>query len=382
MKYRHIVFSLSCFLLIIFLTACGSATSRPTLNPTLIWMKPSQPPNVTPLGLISPEPKVETLGGYAQKYNFYIGVAVDNGLVNQVDYARVLGREFNILVTENAMKFSVIHPGPDRYDFTASDEIVNFALAHEMKVRGHNLVWQQMMPDWLQNSSWKRDQLMEVLHQHISTVVGRYHGQIYAWDVVNEALTTSGDLQHNFWYQNIGPDYLDLAFQWAHEADPDALLFYNDYSAESMNKKAEGVYNLVKNMKARGIPINGIGLEFHEELGRMPPLKEVTKNMNRLGSLGVQVHITELDIRIPNTPTPAQLAQQAQEYQDILKVCLAAPNCTAFMMWGMTDKYSWIPNYFPGYGSALIFDANYQPKPAYKALLDVLTTSQDNKTVR
>ena len=211
---------------------------------------------------------------------------------------------------------------------------------------------------------------MQVLHQHISTVVGRYRGQVYAWDVVNEALDSNGNLRSNFWYQAIGPDYLDLAFQWAHEADPQALLFYNDYSAESMNKKADGVYNLVKRMKARGIPIDGVGLEFHEELGAIPSLDEVAQNISRLKSLGIQVQITELDIRIKNTSSPAQLALQAQEYRDILKGCLDASNCTALLMWGMTDKNSWIPNFYPGYGSALIFDGNYQPKPAYKALLD------------
>ena len=349
-----------------------AATSEPASTPTWVWIEPTQPPKFTPMAPISPDPKAPTLRAYAQKRNFYIGVAVNNGSVNENDYAEVLGREFNLLVTENAMKFVVIHPEPGRYDFAAADEIVNFALAHAMKVRGHTLVWQQMMPDWLQNGSWKREQLMEVLHQHISTVVGRYRGQVGAWDVVNEALTGSGDLQRNFWYQNIGPDYLDLAFQWAHEADPDALLFYNDYGAESMNAKAGGVYDLVKGMKARGVPVDGVGLQFHLVLNAMPPLAEVAKNISRLGDLGVQVHITELDIRIPDPATPARLAQQAQEYRDILNVCLAAPNCTAFVMWGMTDKYSWIPSFYPGFGSALIFDAAYQPKPAYGALLDAL----------
>ena len=134
----------------IALSACMAGFNKPTANPTWIGLKPTLPPIVTPIILPSPAPEGATLRAYAQKHNFYIGVAVDNGLVNKPDYALVLSRDFNILVTENAMKFSVIHPDPGRYDFTASDEIVNFALAHQLKVRGHNLVWQQMMPDWLQ----------------------------------------------------------------------------------------------------------------------------------------------------------------------------------------------------------------------------------------
>jgi endo-1,4-beta-xylanase len=270
------------------------------------------------------------------------------------------------------MKWSLIQPERYRYDWAEADELVNFAIAHEMKVRGHTLIWQGQIPNWLEYGNWTRDELLAVMKEHITNVVGRYRGRVYVWDVVNEALIQGNDILTPFWSTNIGSDYIDLAFQMAHEADPDALLFYNDFSAEAMNAKSDAVYNLVKDMKARGIPIDGVGMQFHVKLNGLPPLDQVAQNFKRLGDLGLQVHITELDIRIKGKPTPEQLEQQAQNYRDLVNICLEAPNCTAFIMWGMTDKYSWIPYYKKGFGSALIFDENYQPKPAYMALLNAL----------
>lgn len=354
-------------------TAIPSQTSLP--EPTATPGQPSvptQPPTVTALPENSPDPNAKTLRAYAAQRGKLIGAAVNNGLVHEADYAAVLAREFNLLTTENAMKWSLIQPERYRYDWAGADELVNFALAHGMKVRGHTLVWTQQMPDWLKYTSWTRDELIEIMKDHIANVVGRYRGRVYVWDVVNEASVRDGKISTQFWANKLGGDYIDLAFQTAHEADPDALLFYNDYGTEDMGGKSNEVYEMVKNMKDRGIPIDGVGLQFHEELNKLPDLNQVALNIKRLGDIGLQVHITELDIRLPTPPTQEQLAQQAKNYQDILKVCLEAPNCTAFIMWGMTDKYSWVPKQNPGFGSALIFDENYQPKPAYQALLDAL----------
>jgi endo-1,4-beta-xylanase len=317
-------------------------------------------------------PDTDTLRTYAAKRGKLIGAAVNNGLVRDADYAKVLAREYNLLTTENAMKWSEIQPERDRYDWVYADELVDFAIAHDIKVRGHTLIWQQQMPDWLKYADWTREELVGVMKDHITKVVERYRGRIYAWDVVNEVVFREGEIITPFWFNNLGPDYIDIAFQTAHEADPDALLFYNDYNTEGMDGRSDTVYEMVKGMKERGIPIDGVGMQCHYELNQLPNLDHVAQNIKRLGELGLQVHITELDIRIKDTPTPDQLEQQAQNYRDILNVCLEAPNCTAFIMWGMTDKYSWVPLYKKGYGSALIFDANYQPKPAYLALLAAL----------
>jgi len=173
-------------------------------------------------------------------------------------------------------------------------------------------------------------------------------------------------------YNVIGPEYLDLAFQCAHAADPDALLFYNDYSAEGLNPKSDAVYNLVRGMKARGIPIHGVGLQCHWKYNDYPPLADVVSNITRLAALGLEIHITELDVRIDNPVTPEKLERQAQAYRDIVSACLRAPRCTTVLTWGISDAYSWVPSFFTNEGAALLFDKNYQPKPAYFALRGLL----------
>jgi endo-1,4-beta-xylanase len=354
-------------------------TRTPTIPPTpedtatpWVWIEPTAPPTVTPWAAV-PLGSADTLRAFASPRNLCFGAAVNTWVMDQPDYAEVLGREFNCVVAENSMKFGLIHPEPGRYDFALADQLVNFALAHDMKVRGHTLVWYQQMPEWLEKGTWTRDQLIEILRSHIYAVVGRYRGQVYAWDVVNEALTDNGLLAMNqFWARYIGPDYIDLAFQWAHEADPGALLFYNDYGAEGVNRKANGIVKMVADMKARGIPIDGVGLQFHVDGAGRLNLEQVAENMQQLEELGVQVQITELDIRLEEPFNDAKFQSQAEYYADILNVCLGAPNCTAFVLWGFTDKYSWIPDFKPGYGAALIFDALYQPKPAYFSLLETL----------
>jgi endo-1,4-beta-xylanase len=164
-----------------------------------------------------------------------------------------------------------------------------------------------------------------------------------------------------------------LAFRWAHEADPEAQLFYNDYEGEGLNPKSDAIYKLVRGLRKRGVPIHGVGLQMHVTTESPPRAEEVTVNMNRLASLGLKVQITEMDVRTGRTVTERELARQARIYGDMLGACLSAPNCTAFVLWGFTDRYSWIPHSFPRHNSALIFDASYHPKPAYHELIDVLT---------
>jgi endo-1,4-beta-xylanase len=269
-----------------------------TLDPTLIPSKilspqatvtssrqpvPTQPPTVTPLPMIPPDPDANTLRAYASQRGKLIGAAVNNGLVREEKYAEVLAREYNLLTTENAMKWSLIQPDRDRYDWADADELVNFAIAHDMKVRGHTLIWQQQMSDWLKYEEWTREELLAIMNEHITNVVGRYRGRVYAWDVVNEAVIFNGKITTPFWYNEFGSDYIDIAFQTAHEADPDALLFYNDFNAEEMYAKSNAVYQMVKGMKERGIPIDGVGMQFHVELNKLPDLDQVAQNINGWG---------------------------------------------------------------------------------------------------
>ena len=308
----------------------------------------------------------------AEEKDFYIGVAVNGWYLNDQQYANTLTREFNILTAENAMKFGPLSPEPGQYNFTEADAIMYFAIENGMRVRGHTLVWTNQLPAWLTEGQWTRDELIQILHDHITTLVGRYRGYILAWDVVNEAITDEGAVADNFWMSGIGPDYIEMAFRWAHEADPDALLFYNDFNAEGIGPKSDGVYEMVAALVQQGVPIHGVGMEMHTAIDRTLDLDAIAANMQRLEALGLQVHITEMDVRVPAPATAEALDQQARIYQDMLQTCLDAPNCTAFVMWGLSDAYSWIPTVYPDWGSALILDEDYQPKPAYQAMYKLL----------
>jgi endo-1,4-beta-xylanase len=301
-----------------------------------------------------------------------IGAAVDAVGLNVPAYTEALVTHFNVLAPENALKFGPLSPRPGEYDFTAADVLLAFAQQHQMRLRGHTLVWSNQQPAWLLEGQWRRDELIAILYHHIQTVAGRYRGQIWAWDVVNECVGDDGQLYQNFWYQGIGPDYIELAFRWSHEADPNALLFLNEQGAEGLGIKSDGVYNLVIDLLSKGVPIHGVGLQMHTRLEGAPPPADVAANMRRLSGLGLQVQITEMDVRLQEPASAGDLERQDQIYGDILEVCLAAPNCTAFILWGVSDSYTWIPYKYQGWGSALILDRNFQPKPAYQAMLEAL----------
>ncbi|MGQ9597591.1 MAG: endo-1,4-beta-xylanase [Thermoproteota archaeon] len=308
----------------------------------------------------------------AERHGIYIGAAVGANQLSIDKYAETLRREFNILTTENALKFEVVHPERDTYSFNEADTIIAFAEANGMKVRGHTLVWHEQLPEWVRQGNYSHEEWVRILQDHIKTVVGKYRGRIYAWDVINEALNDDGSLRNTVWLQNIGPEYIELAFRWAHEADPQALLFYNDYGSEGLGTKSDGVYNLVKSLLERGVPIHGVGLQMHVSLEYFPSPQSVAANIKRLNDLGLDVHVTEMDVRIRMPVTSEELTRQAEIYRDTLKACLSAKNCTAFVIWGFTDRYSWIPSFFSGYGSALILDELYEPKPAYYYIFQTL----------
>jgi endo-1,4-beta-xylanase len=301
-----------------------------------------------------------------------LGAAVQAGLLLESDYSRTAARELGIVTPENDMKFGPIHPQPTSYSFANADAIVNFAQARGIQVRGHTLVWHSQLPSWITGRSWTRDELTAVLREHIMTVVGRYKNRVACWDVVNEAIDDQGNLRSTIWLQTIGPEYIEMAFRWANQADPDARLFYNDYSAEGLNAKSDAVYALVQDLLRKGVPIHGVGFQAHLLQASPPRVQDISTNMTRLAALGLSVHFTELDIRIQEPFTSAKLVQQADLYRSLGQACVSAPNCNGFILWGFTDKYSWIPRQFSGYGGALIFDSQYLPKPAYFGLSDAL----------
>jgi endo-1,4-beta-xylanase len=318
--------------------------------------------------------EAQTLRAAADARGLRIGAAVNmSPFRNEAIYTQTLGREFNMLVAENAMKFDAMHPAQNTYNFTDADALVAYAEANDMAVRGHTLVWHSQIPGWLTGGNFTRDQVIAIMRDHIMTVVGRYRGRILAWDVVNEAVSdNNGQLRtDSFWHQRIGPEYIAMAFQFAREADPNAILYYNDYSAEGSGAKSDAVFNLVSGLVSQGVPIDGVGWQMHQ-INPFRIQQAHRTNAQRLGSLGLEVSITEMDVRISLPTTTQELSEQALAYRDLVEFCLTQPNVKTLVTWGFTDKYSWIPGFFSGFGDALIFDMNYQPKPAYTSMLNAL----------
>jgi endo-1,4-beta-xylanase len=310
-----------------------------------------------------------------------IGTAVDPSYFTEAAYAATLAREYSQAQPENDMKFGPIHPGRTTYSFARADAIVKFARDHGMAARGHTLVWHQQNPTWLNGLS--PSDLKTALEDHIRTVVGHYAGQVYAWDVVNEAFNDDGTLRSTMWSNTpgiglAGTAYIEQAMRWANEADAQAKLFYNDYGAEGMNAKSNAIYQMAQDFVARGVPLHGVGLQMHLTASGFSQ-SSVEANIKRLTDLGLEVQITELDVRLPvdstGAATAANLATQAQIYHDVAQVCLKYPKCTALQTWGFTDKHSWIPGTYQGQGAALPFDASYNPKPSYNAMSSVLTSA-------
>jgi endo-1,4-beta-xylanase len=348
--------------------------------PFLIMFRGSATPSITTL---SAAPAAETSGpslrSLAQKRGIGIGTSVDLGpFSNDPNYRQVLAREFQILVPENAWKFEFVHPNRDRYEFGQVDTLINFAKDNNMEVRGHPLVWHYSLPKWINEGNFSRDELIDILRTHVKTLVGRYRGQIPVWDVVNEAINRDGSLRDTIWLRNIGPEYIDMAFQWAHEADPQAKLFYGEYMTEEINQKSDGVYTLVSGLLQRGVPIDGVGFQSHLGLSYLPRLDSLAQNFDRFNQLGLEVQFTELDMKIQDGKGSLEerLAKQAKAYSDLLKVCLQAKKCTALITWGFTDRYTWIADVTGEVEAPLIFDASYRPKPAYNALKEVLSSSK------
>ncbi len=328
-----------------------------------------------------------TLRSAAEKSHRLIGTAVRPALFSETAYSETLSREFNLVEPEDAMKWSVVRRSQIAFDFTGADQIVEYARVHSMKVRGHCLVWDHDNPDWLNRGAYSPQQLSRILEEHIRTEVARYAGRVFAWDVVNEALDENGNLRDSIWYNrpgvrfhDDGPAYIEQAFRWAHAADPAALLFYNEAEAEGMNRKSDAVYAMMNNFKQRGVPINGVGLQMH--LSNFDfDTSALAANISRLTELGLQVHLTELDISLPvdsaGRALPADLQKQADLYGHIVKTCLQNPGCTAIQTWGFTDKYSWIGSHsHQTRGAALPFDRAYRPKPAYDAIIAGLSANK------
>lgn len=325
------------------------------------------------------------LKDYYKDY-FPIGVAITPRQLEDSAQRAFILKHFNSLTAENAMKMGPIHPEENRYNWQGADAIVNFAQENGLKVRGHNLCWHTQAPKWMfvgeDGNQVTKEVLLERLKQHIHTVVGRYKGKIYAWDVVNEAISDNPNefLRNSLWYKICGEDFIAKAFEYAHEADPKAILFYNDYNTEYPEKRAR-IYRLLKKLKEAGVPVDAVGLQGHWSV-KEPSSEMLGTAIQQYASLGLKVQVTELDVsiytdgNIPETAgtagltafTPELQERQANQYGQFFSIFRQHKNqLTGITFWNLSDRYSWLDN-FPVRGRKnypLLFDAELQPKKAY-----------------
>ena len=348
-------------------TPTRTSTSTTTPSPTIT---PSGTPTHTPTLLPTPS---NSLRAYAYQRGIRIGsLFLAEPSYSDPFYITTFLHEFDT-ATINRFQFNHIRSRNGKYNFSRIDPLIDLMQANGITVIGHSLVYHMNVPRWLEEGSWTSEQAKETLHEYITKVVSRYCHRVSVWTVVNEAVGDDGLLRDTFWLRMIGPDYIPLAFQWAHEADPDAILIYNDYHLERSEIKSRAVLVLMEQLLAQGVPVHGVGFQMHLEIGSAPPRQQVQLMMNKFAKLGLSSYITEMDIQLKEPATHDKLAQQARIYADMADACLNATKCIAFVMWGFTDAYSWIPKKYTGYGTALILDAYYQPKPAYYSLLDTLS---------
>jgi GH35 family endo-1,4-beta-xylanase len=338
---------------------------------------------------------------------FYLGTAMNNGQINGRDTAsvRIIKQHFNSITAENIMKSALIQPTEGKFNFELADQFVEFGLQNEMFIVGHCLVWHSQTPRWFfvdsEGIDVSRDVLISRMKNHIETVVGRYKGKVKGWDVVNEAIEDNGSWRESKFYKIIGPEFVKLAFQFAREADPDAELYYNDYSM-ALPGRREGVVKMVKDLQKDGIRVDGIGMQGHLSMD-FPKTEEFEKSILTFAGLGAQVHITEMDISAlpspknqqgadvdsrveykaelnpyPNGLTEEAEKAQAKRYQELFDLFLKHQDkIDRVTMWGVSDRQSW-KNNFPVPGRTdypLLFDRNNQPKSFAKSLLAGAETS-------
>lgn len=310
----------------------------------------------------------------------YIGTSItirnDNSESNLMK-----GPEFGSLTPENSMKWDATEPNRGQFSWGGADQVANFATQNGKQLRCHTLVWYSQLPGWV-NQINNNATLMQVMTNHINQVMGRYKGKCTHWDVVNEALNEDGTLRDNVFLRVIGEQYLPISFRIAAAADPASKLYYNDYNLEYGEAKHQGALRIVKLVQSWGVKIDGVGLQGHlvsEPTGTQsvvtPSTEVLTKTLQDYADLGVDVAYTEIDIRM-KTPSNAQKQQAAAEaWARVAQSCLNVKRCVGMTIWGVSDKYSWVPQTFSGEGDALLWNNNYQKKPAYTAFLNAINAA-------
>jgi len=363
--------------------AAGDIYASKTIPPEIITKTETvtehQPP-YTPGYTVS-------LRAVAEANGLNIGSAVPPTAINSQLYADTLVREFNYITPEYQFAWNRVQPDVNDWNFMWVDDILNFATDHQMKLKGHTLVWGYgtAMPKYLVTNT-PDDEFRQIFENHIKTLVGRYKGKVCAWNVVCEALDESGELSKTLFLEKMGKGYIADAFHMAHEADPSAILLYQEYGTEGLSPKSNGQYKLVKDLVKEGVPIDGVALQMHLAAIDQPPyittmsksspnltLQDISKNIARLTDLGLKVEIAEMDLQIRNLSGdfPERLKLQRKIYHDVIDTCLKQKGFTDITFWGVSDGNSWIDN-LSGPDDPLLFDDKYKLKPAYWGVLQAL----------
>lgn len=353
-----------------------------------LFARGNKTPKKVVLPPLPPDTTTSTLRKLAAARGIRIGAAMNDFMITgDPMYGEVAKKEFSAATVENLMKWEPIHPERNRYDFAHADALAEFAKANNMIVRGHALVHaEKPLPAWLKEGNFSKEELAEIMREHIRTVLNHYKEKfpdtVTVWDVVNESFNDDANWRtKDMLWSKIGPsreEYVKIAFRTARETDSRIKLFYNDNGIETINPKSNATYNFVKALKEEGIPIDGIGFQSHMVNAKTfkldMDLSSVEANFKRFADLGLEIHITEMDVPIKVTDgvTQSELDQQAEIYGTMMKNCLKFKQCTTFIMWGFTDKFSWWPYVAPALGAALPFDENYNKKPAYFSLYNAL----------
>ncbi|GEL96045.1 hypothetical protein CCO02nite_27030 [Cellulomonas composti] len=298
-----------------------------------------------------------------------VGFAIDPVRLGDQEYARIAATQYDLVAAENVMKWETTEPDDGRFEFGPGDDVVRYAEATDKKVYGHNLVWHEALPAWVK--SLDEDALRTAMEDHVRTQAAHWRGRVIAWDVVNEAFDDDGSRRGDSVFQQVlGDGYVEDAFRTARAADPDVDLCYNDYNLEWIGPKSDAVYAMVADFRARGVPIDCVGFQGHLPVGGVPG--DLVENLERFAALGVDVRITELDVRVPTPASDGDLRRQADDFGAVFSACLEVERCRGVTTWGITDRYSWVPSVFPDEGAPLIWDAAYRPKPAFDAVVEAL----------
>ncbi len=341
-----------------------------------------------------------SLKAHAQKRGLVMGAAVHMPtLEKDPAMQQLIPEQFGMLVPENELKWRALRPAQDRFDFSASDALFDFAAKHHLLMRGHTLAWHNSVPEWLEKSPAALE-VRPLLVEHIRTVMGRYRGRVQSWDVVNEAILPKdgqpGGLRKSFWYERVGPDYIDLAYRTAREADPNAKLTYNDYGVEYDNdedaERRRLVLELLRDMRQRNVPLDAVGIQSHIKAGSPSTIgKGLADYIDSIHAMGLEVYLTELNVNeddLPNNDVAQRDHAIAQTYRDFLNIALASPAVKLLLTWGVSDRKTWLndgPTHHRKQPNrpqrSLPFDPEYRPTEAFFAIRDSLDKAHAQQTM-